>query len=355
MEKDILYPLRRVHGKMHEWKIHVWPVVKQRVKKPEAVFLIMTPEHDNLGDQALALSETRMLSKLGIDYIELTGEKLDDIRRLGWLKVMNGRTIFFNGGGYLGTLWFYSEQKLRDILKENKRSTICILPNTIYYENDDWGKREREKSVHLYGAHKKLFLYAREKISFEQMRELYKNVKLMPDMVLTMDESQGQRERKGCLLCLRGDCEKTRTEEEEREVLRQAKTIFADDVGYTDMRAGYTVLPDDRERELSKKFKQFKEAQLVITDRLHGMIFCAITATPCIVLESKSHKIRGCYEWIRNLDYICFADSPSQIGQVYDRMCLKGMKYDNAHLRDYFAELEDDILRFANKAKKKHR
>lgn len=53
MEKDILYPLRRVHGKMHEWKIHVWPVVKQRVKKPEAVFLIMTPEHDNLGDQAL--------------------------------------------------------------------------------------------------------------------------------------------------------------------------------------------------------------------------------------------------------------------------------------------------------------
>ncbi len=44
----------------------------------------------------------------------------------------------------------------------------------------------------------------------------------------------------------------------------------------------------DRMEELNSKFAEFLSSGLVITDRLHGMIFAAITGTPCIALDNKS-------------------------------------------------------------------
>ena len=34
------------------------------------------------------------------------------------------------------------------------------------------------------------------------------------------------------------------------------------------------------------------------------MIFAYLTKTPCLVLENKSYKIRGVYEWLKDIDYI---------------------------------------------------
>jgi len=74
------------------------------------------------------------------------------------------------------------------------------------------------------------------------------------------------------------------------------------------------------------------------------MVFCAITGTPCILLGSRSPKIRGCYEWIRNLPYIRFADQPEQISALFREMADKETHYDNSHLRRYYQELAGDIL-----------
>ena len=46
-----------------------------------------------------------------------------------------------------------------------------------------------------------------------------------------------------------------------------------------------------REYFLNKKFREFSERNLIITDRLHGMIFAAITGTPCVAMDNISHKI----------------------------------------------------------------
>lgn len=90
------------------------------------------------------------------------------------------------------------------------------------------------------------------------------------------------------MLCLRNDLEKTRTEQQEKEIRRVAGGIFGDDVCDTDMCVDHMILPQNRADELNSKYEQFKHAQLVITDRLHGMIFAAITGTPCVVINSKS-------------------------------------------------------------------
>ena len=89
---------------------------------------------------------------------------------------------------------------------------------------------------------------------------------------------------------------------------------------------------------------EFAGAKLVITDRLHGMVFCAITGTPCIVVDSKSPKVRGCYEWIKNLDYIRFVDDTAQISEEFQKIPKQEHRYDNSHLMKYYEELAQDIL-----------
>lgn len=350
MGKDILLPLRKLHGRMHEFRTIAWPIIKERIRNPKAVFLVLTPEHGNLGDHAIAQAETRMLENIGVPYIEFTGNKLSYLYYTNWLKVMNGRPILMQGGGYLGTLWFDSEQLVREVISANPRSPIYMLPNTFYYEDTVWGKEEKEKSIQLYGKHPNLHIYARERTSYDAMSEIYQNVKLVPDMVLSLDESGTKQKRNGCLLCLRNDCEKTRTDEEEAAILQQATALFGENVRYTDMCVDHSIPIENRDKELSQKFDEFRGASLVITDRLHGMIFCAITATPCIVINSKSPKVKGCYDWIKQLDYIQFADQISHITALYQAIPEGEHNYCNTHLLPYYQKLINDI---SNTAKRK--
>lgn len=356
MSKDILYPLRRLHGMMVEYKPNreylqsfLTPFREKRKANPNTVFLLLTPQHGNMGDHAIAQAETDLLEANGIDYVEITGEQLNELRCKNLLRYLNGYPILMQGGGYLGTLWFESELCLREVIRKLSKSQIIFLPNTIFYEPNDWGNEEFQNSIRCYNRHRKLKLFAREKTSFEVMHKVYRDVKLVPDIVLSMNLPQADIPRSGCLLCLRNDCEKTRDDAYDRCLREQAASIFGDRVVDTDMVVKGTILPSQRKVALQTKFDEFRGAELVITDRLHGMIFCAITGTPCIVINSKSPKVRGCYEWIKQLDYIRFADDVASIAQEYQRIPQGPHDYDNEHLQHYFDDLLKDILSIASK------
>ena len=56
----------------------------------------------------------------------------------------------------------------------------------------------------------------------------------------------------------------------------------------------------ERQKELNKLLNLFCNSKLVITDRLHGMILCAITNTPCLALDNRNGKVSGVYEkWLK--------------------------------------------------------
>lgn len=346
MDKDILYPLRRLHGKLHDAneKHLLRRVYKAAFRtNPKTVFLLMTPEHGNLGDHAIAQAETDLLTDLGINYIEITGQKLNEMKWTNRLDVLNGFPILINGGGNLGTLWMDVENIQREIMRKNPKSPVMVLPNTIFYEESLWGREELQESIRIYNRHRHLKLYAREKTSYDFMKSIYRDVRLIPDMVLSLKKDSHNLERKGCQLCLRSDCEKTRTQEQEEVIRQQAKLLFGDQVVDTDMIAKGGVTASAREKVLDEKFRQFSGAELVITDRLHGMIFCAITGTPCIVIDSKSPKVRGCYEWIKHLEYIRFSDKPENIAEEYRKIPEGPHHYDNSHLSHYYRSLAEDI------------
>lgn len=343
------YRLRLYVSKKHRKFKMLFHYYKQRVLNPDAVFLVFTPAHDNLGDHAIAVAAQKVLSELNLNYIEITEKDLDALYQMASMKVMNGRPIFINGGGNLGTLWFYFEEIHRKIITDNPKSDVFILPNTIYYENSDWGKQEFEESIRIYNKHKNLYLYAREAESYAIMKNAYTNVKLVPDLVLMLNKCEPHLERNGCLLCLRSDIEKTRSDAEDEILYSQVKSLFNDNIKFTDMGVGHPVGIDQREQELEKKFNEFKSAELVITDRLHGMIFCAITGTPCIVVNSRSHKVKGCYDWIKSLEYIRFADNVSEIVSIYNQIPKKSFDYDNSYLLPYYNELKSDIKKILDR------
>ena len=344
---DILYPLRYLHGLLYEeqqkHKVLKAVIAKIRATPQEVILFVLTPTHGNLGDHAIAEATKDMLQAMNAPYIEITTDELKLLKRYHRMRVMNGYPILVNGGGNLGTLWPAVEKLFRTIIKGTPKSKIICLPNTIYYESSPMGHKELKKSRSIYNRHRSLLLCARENVSYAYMQKNYRNVILVPDMALSLNKCQATQTRNGCLLCLRNDTEKTRTEEETTEILKQARVIFGTHVKQTDMNIQRPVPPADRNTELEKKYAEFRAADLVITDRLHGMIFAAITGTPCIIVDSKSPKVKGCFQWIQELGYLRFAEEPEKIASIYEDIKGNANVYDNEQLLMYFELLKTHI------------
>ena len=100
------------------------------------------------------------------------------------------------------------------------------------------------------------------------------------------------------------------------------------------------ILPENRQREVTKKLKEFSEAKLIVTDRLHGMIFAALTNTPCIALSNSNGKVQAVYEWIKENEYIIFADDIEQIPNILQNLDLnKNYTYDRKQVQSSFSDL----------------
>jgi exopolysaccharide biosynthesis predicted pyruvyltransferase EpsI len=57
----------------------------------------------------------------------------------------------------------------------------------------------------------------------------------------------------------------------------------------------------NRKNETFKFINDISGKKLIITDRLHGMIFSIITNTPCIIFGNNYHKIESSYySWFKN-------------------------------------------------------
>ena len=322
----------------------VIPIYINKWKDKKIIFYVLTPEHGNLGDHAIALSMKLYLEENKINYYEITYDSLYSLSNYGFLNSLNNRRILVNGGGNLGTLWFGVEQLFRELIVKNPDSKIVCLPNTIYYENTETGYEELQKSIEIYNAHKKLTICARETISYDFMKKIYNNVVLIPDMVLALNYSEAAGNvRHGCLLCLRNDIERTLSSDKEKSVIANIEKIGLN-ITKTDMIRDYRISIENRKTEVEKKITEFKKSEIVVTDRLHGMIFAAISGTPCIVLDSKSPKLRGCYNWIKDLGYIKFANTPEEIPVLYSMVIHSNHIYNNSSLKPYYDLLKNIIL-----------
>ena len=83
-----------------------------------------------------------------------------------------------------------------------------------------------------------------------------------------------------------------------------------------------------------KLLNKISNTRLIVTDRLHAMLFAAITGTRCIAFDNKSNKVKGAYNWIKkNNNYVYFVNTQEEFIKVLEKIDIKkvdrNLEYNN--------------------------
>ncbi len=305
------------------------------------VYIVGTPVHGNIGDQAILLAELKFLNDNFPKYKVIPIESYIISKYVNLLKkFIKNNLLLVHGGGFLGSLWLNEEEMFRKVLINFPNNNIIVFPQTIYFDNVDVDDEIMKESIKIYSSHKHLTICLREKYSYDIMKKYFKdvNILLIPDMVLYLDNIKCENIRDNILFCIRRDKEKVQYNLEDVKKYLEEKY----QISYTDTVIDKNVYSYNRKKVFLKKINEFSKYKLVITDRLHGMIFALLSETPCLVLENKSYKIKGVYEWIKDVNYIKLITDENVLKDLKEFINLD-FNFKRVNLKNKYQELIDLI------------
>lgn len=299
----------------------------ERDNKPK-FYIIGTPEYGNLGDQALMLGEFEFIKKYFPEYTIITIPQrqlyiVDKVKKYITKKDIIG----LQAGGNIGTLYPGIHIAQEEAVYKLRDKNLIIFPQTFYYSNSKKGKEWLQKTYKVYKKCSNLIVFVRDNSSFELLHKHMPgiNVCLVPDMVLMLTNNKNTYNKdniryKRVLVLLRHDNEQTLTWKEKDKIFTALDKNFSDI-----LEADMHVYHDFESIEAAKssvieQLQKIRQSELVVTDRLHGMIFSFLTNTPCIVLKSKSPKILGVYQWIRDRKNICLINEISDVDKAIQEL-----------------------------------
>lgn len=305
------------------------------------IIIMGIPHHGNLGDNAIALAEEQMVEKYfqNSEVIKLPEKNLIEYAKNIKEDINDEDLILLHGGGNIGDTYMVPEEGRRFIIENFPNNRIIVFPQTAFFDSEE----ELEKSKKIYNNHKKLVIMAREEKSYNLMKKVFDKCRIIltPDIVMSMKQTLNLP-RKDILFLFRQDKEQTLKLQEQEKI----KEIITEKYGkyiLTDMHLGEDVTDMEGEKRinaLKDKFEEFNKAKLVITDRLHGMIFAAITETPCVVFGSYTHKIIESYKWLKDLGYIEFCDKIELLNEKIEKVVnCNNIKYDNKFAEDKISKV----------------
>lgn len=264
-------------------------VIDSALRTVPKVFLLGSAEHTNIGDAAISLAAVRLLTALYPDRPLMEISTYEFSRQEAWFRavVHPGDVFFFCGGGNLGDRYPAEENLRRTILRDFPDHKVVILPQTISFASAD----ELETSAQLYRSHRDLTVFVRGTDSFRTADQAFSPAKttILPDLAQLLN-SEYHYARHGILLFLRNDSERV-ISDALHDTLQEIASCFdtterIDNVHTEDI---------SRLRRTDVVFRQLMRiahSRVVVTDRLHGMIFAVLTNTPCVVLSSCDHKLQ---------------------------------------------------------------
>lgn len=265
-------------------------------------FVFLAADYGNLGDVAITYAQEAFLKKYLPDYhiidlpISKTIEAIHAVKKC----IAPGDLITTVGGGNFGNRYDQIEFYRQLIIETFPDHKIVAFPQTIEFSEDSVGKDALEVAKKVYQAHPTLVLGAREKRSFDEMHQDFpKNkVTLSPDIVMSLDKREPKKQRQGAIISMRMDSEKKLNPTEESLILSELEKRYPYPERWDTHIGTSQMTMEERINSLHKIWDAFRGAELVVTDRLHGMIFCYITGTPCLVFQNSNHKIVSSHHWI---------------------------------------------------------
>lgn len=317
--------------------------------------LVNVAEHDNIGDHLITIAEKEFFRHR---FPQVSCIEISDIEYLWfhrWLKehIRPTDVLFLTGGGFLGSLYLNTgEFAFRKLILDYPDHPIITFPQTLYFEENPKGEKIWQTSREVYNSHRNLAITLRESRSYRTAKDLVgdRYIDLTPDIVLSMDYSRENTARggKGVNVCLRTDKESV-VSPEERERLCTALSKSGYHTFFTSMHSGCAINERTRKRVCENKREEILDSDIVITDTLHCMILCAITGTPCIAIDTISHKVKYVYDWIRNLGYIKLAKNTQEIMDLMERTIALGKSaFPVDDMQTLFLPLENRIREAVN-------
>ncbi|MDG4524263.1 hypothetical protein D2A30_07305 [Streptococcus suis] len=270
-----------------------------------AVLVMLAADYNNLGDVAITYAQKNFLQNVFKDknIIEIpvkdTVKFFIDMKK----KVTSNTLITIIGGGNTGDRYELIERYRRFIIRNFKNNKVIIFPQTIDFSDTKYGTYSLKRSIKDYSRNKNMIICARESKSEEIYKKLFSNkVILTPDIVFSL-ECDNNFKREGMSLMLRDDGEKILKNDDETKLIKKLSKIYGNVLISDTCIKNFEY--ENRYELLFKKIDEIASKKFVITDRLHGMIFCYITKTPCIVMPNNNHKILMTYEnWLKDCNYI---------------------------------------------------
>ncbi|GBG95872.1 general stress protein 30 [Ligilactobacillus salitolerans] len=289
-------------------------------RNQQRFFMFGIPTYNNLGDQMIGFAQKLFFQRYfpQLQYIEITEPQTDQAIAELLPEVRSSDMVGFIGGGNIGSYYLNHERARRKVFGTFVNNLTISFPQSVNFAQTAQGQRELGLSQAAYGKNPNLTLCARETQTFRRFQQYFdNNVLFTGDMVMTLDPLPGDVKREGILLVMRHDDEKV-TEDDLLAKLTEQLTKMGQEVEQTD-----TVVPfkagDGQENDPSKsplrlnerwqlftdKLDELRKAKVVITDRLHGMIFSVITQTPCLVFDNSYGKAStSYYNWFEDLNYV---------------------------------------------------
>lgn len=316
-----------------------------------SVVLMDLPTNGNLGDQALVYATKKfILQKIDgpINLIEIPNTDINSSLLFLRRKLKVNDVVIWNGGGNLGTIYPTAEFSRWSTFKILKNWRIIMFPQSVFFDSNK--KTFLKKSVRFYRKKKDLSVYLREQKSFDSFSKNFAldNVSLVPDIVFSLENNlpiklPDSDKRSGIITLLRNDKEKSSFDNQKLiSLLSKFDTVVQSDTYIDD------VYVNDKNRDslLIDKWEEIARHRLVVTDRLHGVIFAYLTKTPALVIPNNNWKIESTYEtWLQDVKSIDILDVNTMNDKIIQSKIELLMKANPEYINvaQYFDQLSREV------------
>lgn len=322
--------------------------LKYKSDKKKAV-IFLAGFYANLGDLAITYAQREFLREMYPDRDIILVPSTETYESMKTLKKIINKDdiITLIGGGNMSDLYWSLESARLFVIKNFKNNKIISFPQTVSFSDTEKGQSCLNKSRKVYSKHKNIVFFLRENNAYQRFKKYFPDVKceLCPDMVLSLKKTEPRVERNQVVCCLRNDGESYITGAQRKSIITQMRNEFSNVV----LRDTVDVSVDECteavfEETLHNFWSMLRSSRVVVTDRLHCMIFCVITGTPCVAIDNSNKKISGVYnEWLGEINWVKFA-TDSDLSNISSLAKEVAKNSDNVlpnSIREKFSNLED--------------
>ncbi len=323
--------------------------IKQIKLNQKNIFVFLGGFYQNLGDMAITYAQVEFLKKAypEANVVAIPSNKTYEAVKTIKNFISKDDIITTIGGGNMGDMYQSLEDARLYVVKSFPNNRIISFPQSVDFDNI----KSKNQSYKVYKNHKNFTLFVREPNSLERVRDYFPDIETAhcPDIVLSLDKVEPICERTDVVCCLRSDKEQNLSDNERQQIINYIKNVFPNAV-FTDTVdvALQDCTPERYAKTLENFWSKLRKSRVVVTDRLHCMIFCAITGTPCVVFDNSNKKISGVYnQWMSDISYIkLFSnDEKDKAIEVAKKLYNIDFNIKSFDLSDKFKELTDTVLK----------